>query len=94
MNRSEIAANWTGPDYVDTWTCLNCEEEMVNQGHYDEVCSNCRCMKPTECDLCEEQFIPWQEFKGDRYEHYLCQSCYFSEPDPYGGIDRDQGEDR
>ena len=81
-------------DGPDTWTCMSCDEENITQGRYDETCKNCQERKPLECDLCEELFIPWKEFPGDRTESGLCRSCYFQEPDPSLGVDRDQGEDR
>lgn len=85
----------TGPDYESTWTCLDCDEVHIDTGHhYGVVCSNCRQVKPVECELCEEMFLPWKEFEGDRTESGLCQTCYFREPDPSRGVDRDQGEDR
>lgn len=82
-------------DGPDTWTCLDCDEENVETGHhYNIVCWNCRQVKPVECELCEERFLPWKEFPTDRTESGICQKCYFQEPDPSRGVDRDQGEDR
>jgi len=94
-SRSEIAENWTGPDYQTSWTCMTCETENPDYNSATRrTCRDCGEEEPYECEKCEEPFIRWQEFKGDRYETCFCQKCYFDEPDPSGGIDRDQGEDR
>jgi hypothetical protein len=67
-------------DYDNPWTCLECGWENPED---DFCCTNCRELKPVQCECCLEDFVPWSETgkKNSKIIRDLCNDCYYKEPE-------------